>query len=61
MEQAEAVFNLAKVFNDEDGGFTAEGLEDSKVGRTRVGFQSVWLVPVVTAAVGEARTRTIST
>lgn len=33
MEQAEAVYDLAKAVNAEDGGFSAEGLEDSKVGR----------------------------
>lgn len=31
MEQAEAVFGLAKACNEEDGGFKAEGLDDSKV------------------------------
>ncbi|CAM9877805.1 unnamed protein product [Pylaiella littoralis] len=30
MEQAEEVFGLAKACNEEDGGFKAEGLEDSK-------------------------------
>lgn len=38
MEQAEAVYDLAKAVNAdaaEDGGFSAEGLEDSKVGRMR--------------------------
>ena len=31
MGQAEAVFELAKACNEEDGGFKAEGLDDSKV------------------------------
>lgn len=31
MDQAEAVFGLAKACNEQDGGFAAEGLDDSKV------------------------------
>lgn len=32
MEQAEEVFGFAKACNEEEGGFKAEGLDDSKVG-----------------------------
>lgn len=31
MEQAEMVFSFAQGFNEEEGGFKAEGLDDSKV------------------------------
>lgn len=41
MEQAEAVFGLAKACNEEDGGFKAEGLDDSKVRRLS------WHVPCI--------------
>lgn len=31
MEHAEAVYAAAKAFDEEEGGFKADGLEDSKV------------------------------
>lgn len=51
MEQAEAVYGLAKACNEEVGGFTAEGLDDSKV-RMEGGLcisayctRGIWMAP----------------
>lgn len=41
MAQAEAVFELAKGCN-EDGGFKADGLDDSKVRRLDGRISNVW-------------------
>lgn len=41
MEQAEAVFVLAKACNEAEGGFKAEGLEDNKVSKVQGHLGSV--------------------